>query len=256
MKGLFGEQPGIRGTLQHMSSLCQECPSPPPDTVLAALLGRDPGARGGPLSPPRLHMALVDLFIGGTETTAAALGWAVAFLLHRPEVKRMSLHVFHGALEGPVCRQVSHVPSRVPHVPFSVGFHALPPDDMCGTMRPPASPVRSQGSMCVPGGPMSPMSSSPRQTPSPCTTVRCHVHVTATSKSPCAFLEGTRVPACSPGGSRIPHPRPMHPLWPLVSHHPVLTCHMGVTDISELCPCPYVAPWFGVSVERWLSVWG
>lgn len=89
-----------------MSSLCQACPSPPPDTVLGALLGRNSGAGGGALSPPRLHMALVDLFIGGTETTAAALGWAVAFLLHRPEVKHMSLHVFHAALEGPVCPQI------------------------------------------------------------------------------------------------------------------------------------------------------
>ncbi|NWX53545.1 CP21A hydroxylase, partial [Promerops cafer] len=76
------------------------CPSPPPDTVLGALLGRNSGARGGPLSPPRLHMALVDLFIGGTETTAAALGWAVAFLLHRPELQARLRAELEGA-QGP-----------------------------------------------------------------------------------------------------------------------------------------------------------
>ncbi|KAM4883687.1 steroid 21-hydroxylase-like [Sylvia borin] len=108
--------PGLRKLLQlvqHRDTFVeaqiqrhQACRSPPPDTVLGALLGRNSGARGGPLSPPRLHMALVDLFIGGTETTAAALGWAVAFLLHRPEVKCMSLHVFHAALEG----DMGHLP--------------------------------------------------------------------------------------------------------------------------------------------------
>ncbi|XP_074932531.1 steroid 21-hydroxylase-like [Phalacrocorax aristotelis] len=65
----------------------EECPSPPEDTVLGALRGRDPGVPGCPLSPLRLHMALVDLFIGGTETTAAALAWAIAFLMHRPELQ-------------------------------------------------------------------------------------------------------------------------------------------------------------------------
>ncbi|NXH93801.1 CP21A hydroxylase, partial [Pachycephala philippinensis] len=79
----------------------QRCPSPPSDTVLAALLGCDPGAWGGPLSPPRLHMALVDLFIGGTETTAAALGWAVAFLLHRPELQARLRAELEGAQVPP-----------------------------------------------------------------------------------------------------------------------------------------------------------
>ncbi|NXI45138.1 CP21A hydroxylase, partial [Galbula dea] len=78
---------GVRGIWVGITLSPQDCSSPPGDTVLAALQGRDPNVRGGPLSPPRLHMALVDLFIGGTETTAAALAWAIAFLLHRPELQ-------------------------------------------------------------------------------------------------------------------------------------------------------------------------
>ncbi|NXV01513.1 CP21A hydroxylase, partial [Cettia cetti] len=89
-------RPGELGSSQGSRA----CPSPPPDTVLGALLGRNSGARGGALSPPRLHMALVDLFIGGTETTAAALGWAVAFLLHRPELQVRLREELEGA-QGP-----------------------------------------------------------------------------------------------------------------------------------------------------------
>ncbi|XP_027591026.1 steroid 21-hydroxylase-like isoform X2 [Pipra filicauda] len=111
---LFGDlalpNPGLRELLrlvQHRDAFVeaqirrhQECPSPPSDTVLGALLGRDPRVQGAPLSPLRLHMALVDLFIGGTETTAAALGWAVAFLLHRPELQARLRAELRG-LQGP-----------------------------------------------------------------------------------------------------------------------------------------------------------
>ncbi|XP_001376456.4 steroid 21-hydroxylase isoform X2 [Monodelphis domestica] len=40
------------------------------------------------LSEEHVHMALVDIFIGGMETMSSTLTWALAFLLHHPEIQR------------------------------------------------------------------------------------------------------------------------------------------------------------------------
>ncbi|KAK2844439.1 hypothetical protein Q5P01_011098 [Channa striata] len=53
------------------------------------------------LTDTHVHMATVDLLIGGTETTAAWLNWTVAFLLHRPEVQTRVYEELCTVLEVP-----------------------------------------------------------------------------------------------------------------------------------------------------------
>uniref|UniRef100_UPI00358FF790 steroid 21-hydroxylase n=1 Tax=Myxine glutinosa TaxID=7769 RepID=UPI00358FF790 len=42
---------------------------------------------GDKMMEEHIHMAIVDLFIGGSETTATVLAWTIAFLVHFPEVQ-------------------------------------------------------------------------------------------------------------------------------------------------------------------------
>ncbi|KAM7383632.1 hypothetical protein PAMP_003267 [Pampus punctatissimus] len=64
------------------------------------------------LTDTHVHMATVDLLIGGTETTAAWLNWTVAFLLHRPEVQTTVYEELCTVLGGrdPKCSDLGQLP--------------------------------------------------------------------------------------------------------------------------------------------------
>ncbi|XP_061633617.1 steroid 21-hydroxylase isoform X2 [Phyllopteryx taeniolatus] len=72
----------------------------PKGTITGYVLQELDTENGMLLTDTHVHMATVDLLIGGTETTAAWLNWTVAFLLHRPEVQTQVYEELRTVPEG------------------------------------------------------------------------------------------------------------------------------------------------------------
>ncbi|XP_072844686.2 steroid 21-hydroxylase isoform X1 [Pogona vitticeps] len=84
------------------------------DHMLQFLKDHDTGKWGDTgLLPEHVHMAIVDLLIGGTDTTATLLTWAVAFLLHRPQIQEQiheELMAVVGVHREPTYSDRQHLP--------------------------------------------------------------------------------------------------------------------------------------------------
>ncbi|XP_062903862.1 steroid 21-hydroxylase [Mobula hypostoma] len=58
------------------------------DMLMRTIWDREEGSlEQGEVTEEHVHMMIVDLLIGGMETTSSTLGWAIAYLVHWPEVQ-------------------------------------------------------------------------------------------------------------------------------------------------------------------------